>query len=174
MISAAGRAPDEVEARARRRDRIEAAGPPSLLGEAEPPPPIASLARAMARSTSTLVTALEADFTQPATDPLTGSGIGSRTYWDRARVVSDAAGALEQLEPGDVLVAPFTGPAHNSILPVLGALVVGAGGPMCHAAIAAREFGLPAVIGAAGATAELPDGATVEVDPGAGTVRVVD
>ena len=43
--------------------------------------------------------------------------------------------ALERLQPGDVLVAPFTGPAYNSILPMLGALVVEVGGAMSHAAI---------------------------------------
>ena len=72
------------------------------------------------------------------------SGIGTKTYRGRARVVSDAAGALERLELGDVMVAPFTGPAYNSVLPVLGALVIDSGGPMCHAAIVAREFGLSA------------------------------
>ncbi|PZS01092.1 MAG: hypothetical protein DLM70_12580 [Chloroflexi bacterium] len=74
---------------------------------------------------------------------------------------------------GDVLVAPFTGPAYNSILPILGALVVENGGSMCHAAIVAREFGLPAVIGASGATTAIPDGALVEVDPLRGIVSVV-
>ena len=46
------------------------------------------------------------------------------------------------------------------------------GGPLSHAAVIARELGLPAVIGALGAM-ELPDGATIEVDPKAGLVRVV-
>ncbi len=59
----------------------------------------------------------------------------------------------------------------NSILPVLGALVVEEGGPLCHAAIVAREFGLPAVIGARGATRLIADGAVVEVDARRGVVR---
>lgn len=81
--------------------------------------------------------------------------------------------AFDQLEHGDVLVAPVTGPSINSLLPAVGALVVEEGGAICHAAIAAREFGLPAVVGAQRATAVIPHGATVEVDPVAGTVRVV-
>ena len=72
-----------------------------------------------------------------------------------------------------MLVAPFTGPSMNSLLPVIGALVVEEGGAMCHAAIVAREFGLPAVIGAHGATARIPHGAQVEVDPAHGTVRLL-
>jgi phosphohistidine swiveling domain-containing protein len=73
----------------------------------------------------------------------------------------------------DVLVASFVGPSINSFLPMLGALVVEEGGPLCHAAIVAREFGLPAVIGARGATQHIPDGAMVEVDATAGIVSVV-
>lgn len=104
---------------------------------------------------------------------LRGTGIGTSPYRGTARVANSADDALERLEPGDVLVAPYTGPSYNSILPILGALVVDAGGTMCHAAIVAREFELPAVIGAAGATARIPDGALVEVDPVLGRVRVI-
>jgi pyruvate,water dikinase len=103
-----------------------------------------------------------------------GTGIGDAPYVGTARVATSADDAIDRLEPGDVLVAPFTGPSYNSLLPILGALVVEIGGAVCHAAIVAREFGLPAVIGAAGATTQIPDGARVEVDPTRGTVRVVD
>jgi pyruvate,water dikinase len=69
------------------------------------------------------------------------------------------------------MIAAFTGPSCNSILPMLGALVVEEGGAICHAAICAREFGLPAVIGARRATELIRDGALVEVDPTSGVVR---
>jgi pyruvate,water dikinase len=88
-------------------------------------------------------------------------------------VVRDLMLAFDQLEPGDVLVTPFTGPSVNSLLPVIGALVVEEGGAMCHAAVVAREFGLAAVIGAHGATTRIPHGAHVEVDPRQGTVRAL-
>jgi phosphoenolpyruvate-protein kinase (PTS system EI component) len=61
----------------------------------------------------------------------------------------------------------------NSLLPVIGALVVEEGGAICHAAIVPREFGLPAVIGAHGATTRIPDGAHVQVDPQQGAVRLL-
>jgi pyruvate,water dikinase len=105
-------------------------------------------------------------------EPLHGIGIGDRTYRGRACVVRDAADAMDRLEPGDVLIAPFTGPAFNSLLPIVGALVVEEGGTMCHAAIVAREFGVPALIGAAGATT-IESGTSVVVDPTAGVIRVV-
>ena len=59
-----------------------------------------------------------------------------------ACIVTGTADAFERLEPGDVLIASFIGPSFNSILPMLGALVVEEGGPLCHATIVAREFGL--------------------------------
>jgi phosphoenolpyruvate synthase/pyruvate phosphate dikinase len=90
----------------------------------------------MARATAALLAALSAE----PTEPLRGTGIGTRIYQGRACVAATVGDALEQLQPGDVLVAPFTGPAYNSILPMLGALVVEIGGAMSHAAIMAREF----------------------------------
>jgi pyruvate,water dikinase len=54
-----------------------------------------------------------------------------------------------------------------------GAIVTQEGGLQCHAAVIARELGLPAVDGAADAMRLIPDGATVEVDPTSGSVRVL-
>ncbi|MBV8693827.1 MAG: hypothetical protein JOY57_19420, partial [Actinobacteria bacterium] len=62
---------------------------------------------------------------------------------------------------------------YNVVLPIVGALVVEEGGALSHAAIVARELGIPAVIGAARAVQLVPDGAHVEVDPEAGRVRVL-
>jgi pyruvate,water dikinase len=162
-----------LAARADRRDAVQAAGPPPTLGDPEPPPPIDALPAPMARATRAVMTVLEADVADPSAAALHGTGVGDEVYVGRARVATNADDAIDRLEPGDVLVAPFTGPAYNSLLPVLGALVVEIGGAVCHAAIVAREFGLPAVIGAPGATTLIPDGARVEVDPTGGTVRVL-
>jgi rifampicin phosphotransferase len=167
----------ELSERAATRDRIEARPPPRMLGDHEAPPPLDALPAAMARATAALMTTLTADTTpvEQTSEPgvLHGVGIGNLTYRGRARVVVGATDALEKLEPGDVLIASFIGPSLNSILPMLGALVVEEGGALCHAAIVAREFGLPAVIGAKGATVHIPDGAVVDVDAATGAVRVV-
>jgi pyruvate,water dikinase len=168
---------DELADRAAERDRLEHMPPPRTLGEPEAAPSLDVFPRAMARATAAMMTNLGADATPPptATDPsvVSGVGIGTTPYRGRACVVRDLMLAVDQLEPGDVLVAPFTGPSTNSLLPVIGALVVEEGGPFCHAAIVSREFGIAAVIGAAGATAHIPHGAQVEVDPERGTVRVL-
>jgi phosphohistidine swiveling domain-containing protein len=175
LVDGAGPDSREVAARAKDRDVVEAARPPDTLGEPEPPPPIDAFPEAMARATVAMMTAFEAEALSggSSSKDLTGTGIGSGSYCGQARVANSADDALDRLELGDVLVAPFTGPAYNSILPILGGLVVEAGGPMCHAAIMAREFGLPAVIGVSGAASRIPDGATVEVDAEAGVVRLI-
>jgi pyruvate,water dikinase len=65
-----------------------------------------------------------------------------------------------------------TSPAFNAVLTIAGAVVTAEGGPLSHAAVLARELGIPAVVGAPGAL-DLTDGATVIVDPQLGTVRVL-
>ncbi|MEO5841028.1 MAG: PEP-utilizing enzyme [Acidimicrobiales bacterium] len=172
LLSGVGPDAGTVAARATFRDLVGAAGAPASIGEPEAPPPLDVLPRPMARATAALMTMLEVDMTSATTDALQGTGIGTACYKGIARVVTSADDALDRLQPGDVLIAHFTGPSYNSILPILGALVVETGGPMCHAAIVAREFGLPAIIGATGATTHVPDGALVEVDPIAGVVRI--
>lgn len=173
LVEGTGPSAAEVRARVARRTAVHASQPPAQLGDAEAAPPLDALPRPMARAATALLAALEADSADPTDEPLHGTGIGTRAYVGRARVVTDDDDALDRLEPGDVLVAPLTGPVYNSLLPIVGGLVVEIGGPTCHAAIAARELGIPALIGAASATTQIPDGATVEVDPTRGVVRIV-
>jgi pyruvate,water dikinase len=104
--------------------------------------------------------------------PLAGVGIGTTTYRGRARVAASPADVLDTMEQGDVLVTQFTTPAYNTLLFVSGAVVCEEGGVLSHAAIIARELGIPAVVGAAGAMAMIRDGDTVEVDPVTGFVRL--
>jgi pyruvate,water dikinase len=130
------------------------------------PPNLARITRIVL----TVVASMEADSTTP---PLTGTGVGNASYVGTARVVHDAVEALATMEPGDVVVAPYTAPTYNAVLSMAGAIVTEEGGLLCHAAVIARELGLPAVVGATDAMRLIPDGARVEVDPAAGTVRVL-
>lgn len=177
-LGADGPSADELAERAAERDRIEATPPPRRLGEPEPAPPLEVFPKAMARATAAIMANLRADATPPPpvdgnASTVNGIGIGDTVYSGRACVVRDLMLAFDQLQPGDVLVAPFTGPSVNSLLPVIGALVVEEGGALCHSAIVAREFGLAAVIGAHRATSRIPHGSQVEVDPALGTVRLL-
>lgn len=105
--------------------------------------------------------------------PLQGRGIGAGVHRGRVVAVTDAGDALDRLEPGDVLVAVATNPGFNAVFPIVGAVVTEEGGATCHAAVLARELGIPAVVGVGGIR-ELRDGQVVEVDAGSGTVRVVE
>jgi pyruvate,water dikinase len=69
-----------------------------------------------------------------------------------------------------VLVAPYTNPTWTPLFALAGAVVVDAGGVASHAAIVAREYGLPAVMGTGNATTRLRDGQRVLVDGEAGRV----
>jgi pyruvate,water dikinase len=90
----------------------------------------------------------------------------------RARIV-ESDSDFERIEAGDVLVATMTTPAYNVVVPLLGAVVTDTGGVMCHAAIVAREFAIPAVVGAGTATTDIPDGAHIRVDGNEGTVTLL-
>src|SRR6516164_2275181 len=69
-----------------------------------------------------------------------------------------------RLEPGEVLVAPGTDPAWTPLFLSAGALVMEIGGMMSHGSVVAREYGIPAVVGVAGATQRLRTGQRVRVD----------
>src|SRR5207302_3971206 len=73
-------------------------------------------------------------------------------------------------EPGEILVAPSTDPGWTPLFLTAGALVMEMGGMMSHGAVVAREYGIPAVVGVAGATDQITTGQRVTVDGSAGTV----
>lgn len=110
---------------------------------------------------------------RPETEGITGWGASPGVHRGRVRIVRQAADAGD-LQPGDVLVAPSTDPSWTPLFLVAGAVIVERGGPLSHAAIVARELGLPAVLNASGATQKLCDGVTVEVDGDEGIVTITD
>ncbi len=77
---------------------------------------------------------------------------------------------FSRLEPGDVLVALYTNPAWTPLFQRAAAVVVDSSGAMSHAAIVAREYGIPAVMGTADGTTRLQDGERVRVDGAHGLV----
>jgi pyruvate,water dikinase len=87
-----------------------------------------------------------------------------------ARVVLDPNGA--HIEPGEILVAPSTDPAWTPLFLTAGGLVMEMGGAMSHGAVVAREYGIPAVVGVAGAVDRIKTGQAVTVDGTAGLVKV--
>ena len=88
------------------------------------------------------------------------------------RVVRDP-GDHPEFGAGDVLVCATTSPAWTPLLAVAGAVVTETGGILAHAAIVAREFGIPAVVSVADATTRLADGVAVRVDGRRGTIEAL-
>ncbi len=89
------------------------------------------------------------------------------------RVVRDAS-EFGKLGSGEVLVAPYTNPAWTPLFERAAAVVVDSGGPASHAAIVAREYGIPAVMATVDGTRRFVDGQRVRVDGGQGHVVLLD
>jgi nucleoside-diphosphate-sugar epimerase/phosphohistidine swiveling domain-containing protein len=102
---------------------------------------------------------------------VTGLAASRGTARGRVRIMTHAD---DDLEPGEVLVANVTDTGWTPFFGCAAAIVTNVGGPMSHAAIVAREFGVPAVVNTQTATQRLRNGQLVEVDGTAGTVRIID
>lgn len=109
---------------------------------------------------------------QTEADALRGTGASAGVARGPARVVL-SVDDFGRVAPGDVIVCPASNPSWVPVFTIAGGLVTNTGGVLSHAAVVAREFGLPAVVGATGATQRIADGRLVEIDGTAGTVRLL-
>jgi pyruvate,water dikinase len=91
-----------------------------------------------------------------------GRAIGQKIGIGPVRVIRDAS-EMERVQPGDVLVTDMTDPNWEPVMKRAAAIVTNRGGRTCHAAIIARELGIPAVVGCGDATEKLRDGTIVTV-----------
>jgi rifampicin phosphotransferase len=137
----------------------------------------ASFAREIGRRHVPLV--LLSDGTEPiklpqraaqAEDTLQGASASPGIVTALARVILDPHGA--HLEPGEILVAPSTDPGWTPLFLKAAGLVMDAGGAMAHGAIVAREYGIPAVVGVAGATARITTGSRITVNGSTGIITL--
>ena len=105
------------------------------------------------------------------TTRLQGLGVSAGVVTGRARVILDP-NEPGDLEPDEILVAPQTDPAWTPLFLGAAGVIVEYGAVMSHAAIVARELGIPAVVGIDGATASIPTGSPVTIDGTTGLVTV--
>jgi pyruvate,water dikinase len=150
---------------------------PAFLRAMPAPPPRASVLPKGARRGAAAVDTMLANLfgvadKENTRSVLHGLAVNRGTYEGTARLVS-AAEDFERIKQGDVLVTRMTSPYFNVVLPLLGAIVTDRGGQLCHAAIVAREYGIPGIVGTRDATGTIPDGARVRVDGGTGEVRLL-
>ena len=87
-------------------------------------------------------------------------------------MAASCTAARERPPPGAVLVVRTLDPGYASVLPGLGGLVAETGSVLSHLAILAREFGVPTVVGVAGAVERFPAGSIVTVDGATGAVEI--
>ena len=113
------------------------------------------------------------DTPAPSGDTFTGWGASAGVYEGTARIIRKAT---EPIEPGDILVARTTDPAWTPLFLTAGAIVVEEGGPLSHAAIIARELGLPAVLNVPGLLGRLESegSARLRIDGDRGVVVILD
>jgi rifampicin phosphotransferase len=102
---------------------------------------------------------------------LVGLPVSAGTIEGRARVVFDPSKA--NLEPGDILVTPYTDPSWTPLFVAIKGLITEVGGLMTHGAVIAREYGLPAVVGVEQATRLITDGQMVRVHGTEGYVEML-
>lgn len=160
--------PSAGDAAERRRARTadSARTAPPTLGPDFAIPPLSALPRPLALIGAAQLAAAD-NMTERNAAPI---GIGARPYTGRALVVDDPGDAFELIEPGDVLVTTATSPSWVALIGLAGALVTTTGGVLSHAAVLAREFDIPAVIGDRTARQRITTGRLVTVDPSRGSV----
>lgn len=108
-----------------------------------------------------------------AGDEIVGAAGSPGVARGRARVVMDAY-ADDPTEPGEVLIAPITDPGWMPLFVGVVGVVAEMGGELSHTMIVSRDLGIPAVVGAVGATSAIRTGDLVEVDGSNGTVKILE
>jgi len=148
-----------VAERAAEHEQNKRRTPPRVLGT-EPPPPMVPdrFNGEVAASTEEGV--------------LRGTGSSAGLATGPARVVLTSL-EFDRIRPGDIVVCPSSNPSWVPIFTMIAGLVTNTGGVLSHAAVVAREFGLPAVTGVAGATTSIRDGQLLEIDGTTGAVRLL-
>lgn len=169
--------PEDVAERFKSRTTRTTDDAPAFIGGEPPAPPDPALLPPAARRGSKAIDAalfqLFGVSEAPNTDTvLTGLAVNTGVYEGPARLVASPAD-FARIKAGDVLVTRMTSPYFNVVLPLLGAIVTDRGGQLCHAAIVAREYGIPGIVGTREATAKIADGSRVRVDGASGEVHLL-
>ena len=102
---------------------------------------------------------------------LVGNPVSPGVVEGTARVIRDPL--TETLNPGEILVAPFTDPGWTPLFINAGGLIMEVGGAMTHGSVVAREYGIPAIVGVPDATTALQSGQRLRIDGSRGVIEVL-
>ncbi|WP_150461155.1 PEP/pyruvate-binding domain-containing protein [Nesterenkonia ebinurensis] len=105
-------------------------------------------------------------------EALSGTAASHGTVTAAARIVRGPSD-FDSVHRGEIVVCPYTDPAWTPLFAVASGVVTETGGALSHAAIVAREYGIPAVLGVTGATARIRNGARITLNGAAGTISVL-
>ena len=109
------------------------------------------------------------DLKESGTTIVTGRAVGEKIASGRTRRIATARD-LAAFKPGEILVAPATSPDWEPVMKIAAGVITDKGGRTCHAAIVARELGIPAVVGATHATEKLKTGTSVTISCAEGDI----
>jgi rifampicin phosphotransferase len=176
LLGQGGPSADELETRFEHHSTRTAKEAPGYLGDPPQPPPdpaglppgAARMMRAFGFSIGNMFANSEEEHEGALIKGLAASG---GVFEGVVRRVSSRAD-FDRIQQGDVLVTESTTEAFNILLPLLGAIITDSGGLLSHAAIVAREYGIPGVVGTRDATSRIAEGTRVRVDGDAGEVTV--
>ncbi len=160
-------ASERIDERKEIEHRFAAVTPPPVLGtEPDEPPPDDPVSRMFAK--------VEGEPPQKSSNKseLLGNPGSAGKVSAKVRVIHQLD-EMKRIAPGEILVTESTSPAWTPFFPSLGGVVTDAGGALCHGAVIAREYGIPAVVGTGEATAILKDAGLVELDGGKGLVTIL-
>jgi phosphohistidine swiveling domain-containing protein len=172
LLEGGGPPAEELSRRSAFRRAMARVVPPPMLGTPVDPP-VVDPGPYTRRLEEVFDAFRSAAWTREVHEGRAAATVGTEVVRGRAVVVVDAADAIARIEPGDVLVARTTTASFNVIFPLAAAVAVQEGSLMSHPAVLARELGLTAVIGVPDLLSRVADGDTVEIDPVAGTIRVL-
>lgn len=150
--------------------------PPFLGGTPSGPPPVEWFPPPAARAERAIRMVMGEMFAarkkEKGATSVSGFAASPGSVTGIARLVLQPAD-MTRVQKGDILITRATSPSFNALLPLLSGIVTDRGGTLSHAALVAREYGIPAVVGTGNATDLIRDGARVRVDGASGTVQVV-
>jgi pyruvate,water dikinase len=152
----------------------------AVLAEWTPPPALGAVPEVINDPTVQLLWGVTADRLRAWSEQSAGGGDGSVTGYAASPGVAEGPARVVRnvdeigtVQPGEVLVCPVTAPSWGPVFPKIAAAVSDIGGMMSHAAIVAREYGLPAVVGTGHATKLIRTGDRVRVDGNTGRVTIL-
>jgi phosphohistidine swiveling domain-containing protein len=177
LAGGAGPSADEAAAYADFRMTHTVADAPRFLGGTPSgPPPADWFPPAAARAERAIGICMNEMFAsrekQSAGAKFSGYAASPGQVTGIARLVL-APADMARVRKGDVLITRATAPSYNALLPLLSGIVTDRGGTLSHAAVVAREYGIPAVVGCGNATELIRDGVRVRLDGATGTVEVL-